>query len=38
MRKNGVNSAPSLKTAITIMFNNHDFLKGEQNFGDTVTG
>jgi len=37
MRRNSVNSASALKTAVTIVFSDHDFPYGAQNFGDMVS-
>jgi len=37
MRRNSVNKASGLKTAVTIVFSDHDFLQGGQHFGDIVS-
>jgi len=37
MRRNSINSAYGLKTALTIVFSDHDFLQKDQNCGDLTT-
>jgi len=37
MRRNIVNSASGLKTSLTIVFSDHDFLQKDKNCGDMTT-
>jgi len=38
MRRNSVNSGSGPKSAVTIVCSDRDFLRGEQNCGDMVSG
>jgi len=38
MRRNSVNFASGLKSAVTIVFIDHDILERRQNFGDMLSG